>query len=191
MISNDVYGKTLGIVGMGRIGQAIARRAVGFNMELLYHTRNPRPEAEQAYGCTHVSYEELLERSDIIVTIVPLTDATRHMVNDAAFARMKESAFVINVARGAVVDPKALYKALAAGRIRGAALDVTDPEPIPADDPLLTCDNLLVAPHVSTGTWETRKLMTDSAVGNLLAGLAGEPLPHYANPDVRGRERKG
>jgi len=190
MISNDVYGKTLGIVGMGRIGQAIARRAVGFEMKLLYHTRNRRPEAEEKYGCRHVSYEELLRESDIIVTIVPLTDATHHMVNDAAFAQMKESAIVINVARGGVVDPHALYRALSAKRIRGAALDVTEPEPIGADDPLLTCDNLLIAPHVATGTWETRRMMTDLAVRNLLAGLNGQPLVHYANPDVKGKERK-
>jgi glyoxylate reductase len=190
MISNDVYGKTLGIVGMGRIGQAIARRAVGFEMKLLYHTRNPRPEAEQKYGCRHVSYDELLRQSDIIVTIVPLTDATYHMVDDAAFGKMKKSALVINVARGGVVDPKALYTALSTQRIRGAALDVTEPEPIAPDDPLLTCDTLLVAPHVATGTWETRRMMTDLAVRNLLAGLRGEPLAHYANPAVQGKERK-
>jgi len=191
MISNDVYGKTLGIVGMGRIGQAIARRAVGFEMRLLYHTRNRRPEAEERYGCTHVSYEALLRQSDIVVTIVPLTDATYHLVDAAAFARMKESALLVNVARGGVVDPKALYEALASKRIRGAALDVTEPEPIAPDDPLLTCDNLLVAPHVATGTWETRKLMTDLAVRNLMAGLQGRPLAAYANPDVKGKERKG
>jgi glyoxylate reductase len=190
MISNDVYGKTLGILGMGRIGQAIARRAVGFQMKLLYHTRNRRPEAEQAYGCRHVSYAELLRESDIIVTIVPLTKETHHIVDDAAFAQMKDSAIVINVARGGVVDPKALYRALSSKRIRGAALDVTEPEPIPPDDPLLGCENLLLAPHVATGTWETRRMMTDLAVRNLLAGLNGRPLVHYANPDVKGHERK-
>ncbi len=94
------------------------------------------------------------------------------------------------MARGGVVDPKALHTALSSGRIKGAALDVTEPEPIDPDDPLLTCDNLLVAPHVATGTWETRRMMTDLAVANLMAGLNGEPLRHYANPDVKGRERK-
>jgi glyoxylate reductase len=189
MISNDVYGKTLGIIGMGRIGQAIARRAVGFRMPMLYHTRNPRPEAEQAYGCRRVSLEELLRQSDIVITIVPLTDATKHLINAAALAQMKESALLINVARGGVVDPRALHAALSAGRIRGAALDVTEPEPIPPDDPLLACENLLVAPHVATGTWETRRLMTDLAVKNLLAGLDGQPLLHCANPAVIGKER--
>ncbi len=190
MISNDVYGKTLGIIGMGRIGQAIARRAVGFQMRLLYHTRNRRPDAEQAYGCRHVSLDDLLRTSDIVITIVPLTPDTRHHINAAALAKMKESALLINVARGGVVDPKALYTALSAGRIRGAALDVTEPEPIDPSDPLLSCDNLLVTPHVATGTWETRRLMTDIAVRNLLAGLKGEPLPHLANPAVQGKARK-
>jgi glyoxylate reductase len=187
MISNDVNGKTLGIVGMGRIGQAIARRAMGFGMKLLYHARNPRPEAEQAYGCRYVPFATLLGEADIIVTIVPLTEQTHHLVNDAAFARMKESALLINVARGPVVDPQALYRALSAHRIRGAALDVTEPEPISADDPLLGCPNLLIAPHVSTGTWETRRMMTDLAVANLRAGLGGLPLLHLANPEVAQR----
>ncbi len=187
MISNDVYGKTLGIVGMGRIGQAIARRAAGFAMNILYHTRNPRPEAEREFGARYVSYEELLGQADIVVMIVPLTDETYHMVDDAALGRMKDTAILVNVARGGVVDPKALYRALSANRIRGAALDVTEPEPIEPDDPLLTCGNLLVVPHVATGTWEARRGMTDLAVRNLRAGLAGEPLVHYANPDVQGK----
>jgi len=190
MISNDVYGKTLGIIGMGRIGQAIARRAVGFQMPLLYHTRNRRPEAEQAYGCRHVSLDELLRGSDIVITIVPLTPQTKYLINADALAKMKESALLINVCRGGVVDPKALYTALSSGRIKGAALDVTEPEPIDPNDPLLSCDNLLLAPHVSTGTWETRRLMTDLAVRNLMAGLRGEPLVHTANPDVQAKVRR-
>jgi glyoxylate reductase len=190
MISNDVYGKTLGIIGMGRIGQAIARRAVGFQMKLLYHTRNRRPEAEQAYGCRPASLDALLRESDVVITIVPLTPQTKHLINADALAKMKESAILINVARGGVVDPKALYTALSSGRIKGAALDVTEPEPIDPNDPLLSCDNLLLAPHVSTGTWETRRLMTDLAVRNLMAGLRGQPLVHYANADVKGKERK-
>lgn len=190
MISNNVHGKTLGIVGMGRIGQAIAKRATGFDMNILYHTRNPRPEAEEKFGCAYVSYGELLARSDIVVMIVPLTGETRHMMNAESLAKMKESAILVNVARGGVVDPKALHDALAAKRIRGAAVDVTEPEPIGKDDPLLTLDNFLIAPHVATGTWETRQLMTDVAVDNLMRGLRGEPLRYYANPDVQGRERK-
>jgi glyoxylate reductase len=153
-------------------------------MKLLYHDPTPRPEAERAYGCRQVPFETLLAEADIVVTSVPLTEETRHMLNDAAFARMKESALLINVARGPVVDPKALYRALSTDRIRGAALDVTEPEPIDPDDPLLGCRNLLIAPHISTGTWETRRMMTDLAVANLRAGLSGRPLLHCANPDV-------
>ena len=190
MISNNVHGKTLGVVGMGRIGQAIAKRATGFDMNILYHTRTPRPEAEEKFGCAYVSYDDLLARSDIVVMIVPLTEDTHHMMNAASLAKMKKSAVLVNVARGGVVDPKALYDALAAKRIRGAAVDVTEPEPIGKDDPLLTLDNFLVAPHVATGTWETREEMTKVAVDNLRRGMTGESLRYYANPDVQGRERK-
>lgn len=185
MISNDVHRKTIGIVGMGRIGQAIAKRATGFDMRILYHTRTPRPEAEKQFGCVHTPYDQLLSQSDIVVMIVPLTDSTRHMMGEEALGKMKESAILINVARGGVVDPKALYRALSEKRIRGAAVDVTEPEPIGKDDPLLTLDNFLVVPHVATGTWETRQAMTELAVKNLMCGLRGEPLPHYANPEVK------
>lgn len=187
MISNDIYDKTIGIVGMGRIGQAIARRAHGFNMNILYHTRVPKPEAEEKYGAHYRHYHDLLREADIVVMIVPLTDETRYMVDDEAFAQMKETALLVNVARGPVVDPKALHRALSGHRIKGAALDVTDPEPITADDPLLTLDNIIIAPHVATGTWECRRLMTEMAVGNLLRGLKGQPLFSYANPDVKAR----
>jgi len=184
MIANDVFGKTMGIVGMGRIGQAIARRAKGFNMTLLYHTRNRRPEAEAAHGVQYRTYDRILAESDILVFVLPLSPETRHMVNDAAFAKMKKTAMVINVARGPIVDPKALYRALSTGRITAAALDVTDPEPIRKDDPLLELDNLLITPHVATSTWETRREMTRVAVANLLSGLAGMPMLHCANPDA-------
>ena len=184
MIANDVFGKTMGIVGMGRIGQAIARRAKGFNMTLLYHARNRRPEAEQAHGVQYRSYDEILAESDILVFILPLSPETRHMVDDAAFAKMKQTAFVVNAARGPIVDPKALYRALSSGRIAGAALDVTDPEPIAQDDPLLSLENLLITPHVATSTWETRREMTRVAVANMLNGLAGKPMLHCANPDA-------
>jgi glyoxylate reductase len=185
MIANDVFGKTLGIVGMGRIGQAIARRARGFNMTLLYHARNRRSEAEQALGVQYRSYDQILAESDILIFILPLSPETRYMVNDAAFAKMKKSAMVINVARGPIVDPKALYRALSSGRIAAAALDVTDPEPVAPDDPLLTLENLLITPHVATSTWETRREMTRVTVTNLLNGLAGKPMLHCANPEAQ------
>jgi glyoxylate reductase len=188
MIANDVFGKTLGIIGMGRIGSAIARRAKGFNMNMLYYARNRRPEAEQAYGVQYRTYDQILAESDILIFILPLSPDTRHMVNDAAFEKMKKTAMVINVARGPIVDPKALYRALSTGRIAAAALDVTDPEPIPADDPLLGLDNLIITPHVATSTWETRREMTRVAVANLLNGLAGKPMLFCANPDALKRK---
>lgn len=187
-ISNDVFGKTLGIVGMGRIGQAIAKRAQGFSMKLLYTARHRRPEAEQSYGVQYRSYDDLLRESDIVVLICPLTPETRHMVNDAAFAKMKPTAMLVNSARGPVVNPQALYRALSAKKIRAAALDVTDPEPILPDDPLLTLDNLTIVPHISTSTWETRRKMTEITVDNLLNGLAGKPLLHCVNPEAYGKK---
>ena len=185
MIANDVHGKTLGIVGMGRIGQAIARRARGFDMTLLYHSRSPKPDAERELGVSYRGLDDLLGESDIVILILPLTDETRHMIDDAALAKMKPSAYLINSARGPIVDPQALYRALSGETIRGAALDVTEPEPISPDDPLLTLDNCLIVPHISTSTWETRAMMTEVSVNNLLNGLKGEPLQHCANPDVK------
>ncbi len=184
MISNDVHRKTLGIIGMGRIGQAIARRASGFDMKLLYHTRNPNPEAEASLGVSYRSFDDLLAESDVVILIVPLTPETQHMMNDDAFDKMKPAAYLINSARGAVVDPRALHRALTNGKIKGAALDVTDPEPISPDDPLVGLDNCLIVPHISTSTWETRAAMTEISVGNLLKGIQGEPLLHCANPEV-------
>lgn len=181
MISNDVYGKTLGMVGLGRIGQAIARRAKGFDMTILYHTRTPKPEAERELGAIHTPLDDLLARADFVMVIVPLTDETRHMINASAFSKMKKSATLINVARGGVVDHAALYDALSKGTIKAAAVDVTEPEPLPKDSPLLSLENFLVAPHVATGTWECREMMTDLAVANLLAAMRGEPLKACAN----------
>ncbi|MCZ6558448.1 MAG: D-glycerate dehydrogenase [SAR324 cluster bacterium] len=184
MIANDVHRKTLGIVGMGRIGQAIARRARGFDMNLLYHARSPKPEAERDLGVSYRALDDLLAESDIVILILPLTEETRHMINDETLAKMKPSAYLINSARGPIVDPAALYRALSEGRLAGAALDVTEPEPISADDPLLSLENCLIVPHISTSTWETRAMMTEVSVTNLLNGLQGEPLMHCANPDV-------
>jgi glyoxylate reductase len=162
----DVNGATLGIVGWGRIGQAVARRAAGFGMEVV-HSR-PTP------------LEELLERSDFVSLHLPLSPATRHLIDAAALARMKPTALLVNTARGPVVDQRALAEALHAGRLAGAALDVTDPEPLPPDDPLLAAPNLLVVPHIGSATVRTRARMADMAVDNLLAALAGQPMPHPA-----------
>lgn len=166
-LGHDVAGATLGIVGGGRIGDAVARRARGFDMTVLTATSRagtPLPE--------------LLERSDFVSLHVPLTPSTRHLIDADALARMKPSAILVNTARGPVVDTDALIAALHAGAIAGAALDVTDPEPLPPDHPLLAAPNVLVVPHIGSATPRTRARMADLAVDNVLAGLAGEPLPN-------------
>lgn len=167
----DVAGTTLGIVGAGRIGEAVARRAAGFEMEILKTTSR---------GGTPLP--ELLARSDFVSLHVPLTPATRHLIDASALACMKPTAILVNTARGPVVDTTALIEALHAQQIAGAALDVTDPEPLPPDHPLLRAPGALVLPHVGSATPRTRAAMTDLAVDNVLAALAGEPLPHAATP---------
>jgi len=169
LLGHDVHGATLGIVGHGRIGRAVARRAGGFDMEVLHTSR--RDDA----GATPL--EELLERSDFVSLHVPLTPATRHLIDGAALARMKPTAVLVNTGRGGLVNQEALRKALESGTIGGAALDVTDPEPLPPGDPLLTAPNLQVVPHIGSATHTARAAMADRAVDNLLAGLAAEPLP--------------
>jgi glyoxylate reductase len=166
----EVAGATLGIVGFGRIGQSVARRAEGFGMEVLHASRSGG-----------VGIEELLERSDFVSLHCPLTPDTLHLIDDAALARMKPTALLVNTARGPIVDTDALLRALQARDIGGAALDVTDPEPLPADHPLLRAPNLLVVPHIGSATVRTRHRMTEIAVANLLAALAGNPMPHQAN----------
>ncbi len=166
-LGHDVSGATLGIVGAGRIGHAVARRAAGFDMHVLTHTSR---------GGTPLP--ELLERSDYVSLHVPLTPQTHHLIDAAALARMKPTAILVNTARGPIVDTDALVHALHAGTIAGAALDVTDPEPLPADHPLLAAPNVLVVPHIGSATPHTRANMADLAVDNVLAGLAGQPLPH-------------
>jgi glyoxylate reductase len=163
----DLAGATLGIVGWGRIGQAVARRAEGFGMEIVHSSRS-----------SGVSLEELLERADFVSLHTPLTPETRGLIDAAALERMKTTALLINSARGGVVDQDALREALIAGTIAGAALDVTDPEPLPADHPLLDAPNLLVVPHVGSATVRTRAKMAAMAVDNLLAALDGRPMPY-------------
>jgi glyoxylate reductase len=162
----DVAGATLGIIGHGRIGQAVARRARGFEMEVLHTRETP--------------LDELLERSDFVSLHAPLTDETRHLIDAAALKRMKPSAILVNTARGAIVDQQALLAALDAGEIAAAALDVADPEPPPPGDPMLNHGKLLVVPHIGSATHTTRAKMTELAVENLLAALAGESMPHPA-----------
>jgi glyoxylate reductase len=163
----DVYGATLGIVGMGRIGQAVAARARGFSMTILHTGREGG-----------VGLEELLSRSDFVSLHCPLTAATRGLIDADALAQMKPTAILVNTARGPIVDQPALVAALAAGQIAAAALDVTDPEPPAAGDPVLAAPNLLVVPHIGSATRTARERMADMAVDNLLAALDGRPMPH-------------
>jgi glyoxylate reductase len=183
LLGSDVYGMTIGIVGFGRIGQAVARRARGFGMTVLYSSRRPiDPTIEAELGATLVPLPELLARSDFVSLHVTLGDETRHLIDAGALARMKPTAILINTARGPVVDSAALYAALRDGRIAGAALDVTDPEPIATDDPLLELDNCLIVPHVASATHAARGRMAEMAAANLLAGVRGEPLPTPVPP---------
>lgn len=185
LLGSDVHGATLGIVGFGRIGQAMARRAAGFGMTILYHDVARAPaEVEAALGTRFVSLEELLADSDFVSLHVNLTDDTRGLINRERLATMRPHAVVVNTSRGPVVDQAALHEALRDGVIGAAALDVTDPEPMAADDPLLSLDNCLVVPHIASASRATRGRMAEMAAANLLAGLAGERLPTPVNPEV-------
>lgn len=179
LLGRDVTSATLGIVGFGRIGRAVAQRAQGFRMRVLAAGRAPIAGAP---GVTQVALDELLAASDFISLHAPLTPQTRHLIGDRALALVKPGAVLINTARGGLVDQRALHRALRDGRLAAAALDVTDPEPLPKDDPLLSLPNCLVVPHVGSATIETRNRMAEIAARNLIAGLAGRPLPHRANP---------
>lgn len=175
----DVSGGTLGIVGLGDIGSAIARRAVAFGCPVVYHNRRRRPEEEErALNATYAAtLHELLEVSDFVVIICPATPETAGMFGEAEFAAMKRTAFLINVARGSLVQQDALEAALRSGAIAGAALDVTEPEPLPAEHPLRSAPNLLITPHIGSATLATRRKMLVRCLENLTAGLAGEALP--------------
>ena len=177
MLGREIHGATLGILGMGRIGTQVARRARGFDMTVLYHNRNRRIDVEQSLGAKFVSQDELLASSDYVVLTVPLTPRTRGLIGRPELARMKPTAILVNVARGPVVDTDALTEALTARVIHGAALDVTDPEPLPRDHPLLRLDNVIIAPHLGSATDQTRERMASMSIDNLLAGIAGRSLP--------------
>jgi glyoxylate reductase len=182
LLCREVHGATLGIIGLGRIGAQVARRARAFDMTVLYHNRHPRPPAEKALGVCYASKEGLLAASDYILLTVPLTPQTQSLIGRAEFALMKPTATLINVSRGPVVDTGALTEALMKRRIYAAALDVTDPEPLPRDHPLLRLDNVTITPHLGSATEQTRQRMAEVSVENLLAGLSGRPLPFAVVP---------
>ena len=180
----DVHDRTLGIIGMGQIGLEMAKRGRGFDMPILYHSRTRRPELESQYGIAWAELPDLLRQSDFVSLHLPLTPATRHYIGAAELAIMKPTAVLVNTARGPVVDSQALYAALHSGSIYAAGLDVTDPEPIPPDDPLLTLENVVIAPHIGSASTASRGAMCLLAARNLLAGLEGRPLEQCANPEV-------
>ncbi len=172
----EVHGSTIGIIGMGSIGKQVAQRAKGFDMDIVYHNRKPDPD-DHRYHARYVTLESLLEVSDFVTLNCPLTDETRELINESALKRMKKTAILINLSRGGVVDHDALFNALSNDWIAAAALDVTEPEPLPRDHPLLKLDNLVIAPHLGSATTRTRHAMARRTVDNLKAGLAGRSLP--------------
>ena len=178
LLGPDVHGATIGIVGFGRIGQAVARRAQGFGMEILYHDVQPVPEeVTMPLGATYLPLEALLPRSDFVSLHVNLSELTRHLINATTLGLMKPTAILVNTSRGPVVDQLALADALRDGTIAAAGLDVTDPEPISMDDPLVALDNCLIVPHIASASRATRGRMAAMAAANLLAGVRGQPLP--------------
>jgi glyoxylate reductase len=184
LLGPDVHGATLGLVGFGAIGQAVARRARGFGMRVLCVSRSAQPQAEQELGVTRVDKAQLLAESDMVSLHVPLTPLTRGYLGAPDFAAMKRGALLINTARGNVVDQPALVEALRSGQLGGAALDVTDPEPLPEGSPLLQLPNVLLAPHIASASHATRGRMAHMAVENLLAALEGRRPPHCVNPEL-------
>lgn len=184
LLGPDVHGATIGIVGFGRIGQAVARRAQGFGMEILYHDLARLPESvTEPLGATYVPLEVLLARSDFVTLHVNLSDETRHLINAASLGAMKPTAVLVNTSRGPVVDQLALADALRDGVIWAAALDVTDPEPIAPDDPLIGLESCLIVPHIASASRATRGKMAAMAAANLLAGVRGDPLPTPVVPN--------
>jgi lactate dehydrogenase-like 2-hydroxyacid dehydrogenase len=178
LLGPDVHGATIGIVGFGRIGQAVARRARGFGMQVLYHDLEPLPPSvTDPLGATYLPLEQLLPRSDFVTLHVNLSPVTRHLINEGTLAQMKRTAVLVNTSRGPVVDQTALAAALRDGVIWAAALDVTDPEPIPMDDALLGLDTCLIVPHIASASRATRGKMAAMAAANLLAGVRGEARP--------------
>ena len=184
LLGQDIHNATLGIIGLGRIGAEVAKRGRGFNMKVLYYDEIRRSEEEERQlGVEYIpELAKLLSRADFITVHVPLLPHTHHLIGAAKFAMMKPTAVLINTSRGPVVDQRALYEALKSGQIFAAAIDVTEVEPIPPDDPLLTLDNIIITPHIASASFTTRKNMALMAADNLLAGLRGQTPPNCVNP---------
>jgi glyoxylate reductase len=192
LLGRDIHHATLGIVGMGRIGTEVARRAKGFDMEVIYYDHRGRAEKGETVGARMCStLDELFEQADFISIHVPLNSETHHLIDADAFSKMKNMAILINTARGPVVDTDALYKALRSEKIAYAALDVTNPEPLPSDHKLMMLSNCLIVPHIGSATIETRSKMAVMAAENLLAGIQGKVPDHLVNPEVLDHRRQG
>ncbi|USG67433.1 D-glycerate dehydrogenase [Brevibacillus ruminantium] len=184
LTGQDIYGATIGIIGMGRIGEAVAKRATGFDMKILYHNRSRRPEAEAALGAKCRELDDLLREADYVVLMAPASQETRKLMGEREFSLMKPNAIFINSSRGTNVDEEALYLVLKEKRIWAAGLDVFEQEPIRADHPLLSLDNVVVAPHIGSASIATRTKMAMMTAENILRGLAGEKLLHTVNGEV-------
>ncbi len=189
-LGQDLVGRTLGVVGMGRIGYALSKRCKAWDMTILYHDVYRSEKAEQDLGARQVDLDTLLRESDFVSVHTDLNEQTRGLFNEQRFKQMKRTAVFINSARGPIVDQKALTEALRSGTIFAAGLDVTDPEPPSPDDPLLKLPNVVVAPHIASATVGTRNAMAEICARNLLAGLSGEPLPAWVNPEVAPKRRR-
>lgn len=187
LLGHDVHGSTVGILGLGRIGAAVGRRALGFGAQILYHNRTPDPQVEKQLNARYCSLDELLKQSDHVVTLCPLTSETYHLINAERLAQMKPHATLVNCARGPVVHLDDLCEALQGGVIASAAIDVTEPEPIPSDHPILGLQNCVVTPHIGSASVVSRSAMGDLAAHNLVVALEGKPMRHCVNPEVYGQ----
>ena len=186
----DIYGATLGIVGLGRIGCALAKRAQGFNMKVLYYDVIRRPDFEKEYNIKFTDIDRLFKEADFVTINAPLTKETHHLVDEKKLKSMKKTAYLINNARGPIVDEKALYKALKEGWIAGAGLDVFEQEPTPKENSVLQLDNVVVAPHISSASFETRSRMAEMVAENLVAFFEGKTPPNLVNPEVMNVKKK-
>jgi glyoxylate reductase len=184
LLGVDIHGATLGIIGFGRIGQAMARRARGFDMRVLFYDPTHPDELDVVTGAIKSNLDDLLSQSDFVSLHVPLNVKTSGLFNDATFGQMKTGAILVNTARGGLVDQEALADALTSGKLAGAALDVSDPEPLPLDHLLLELENLLITPHIASASRSARERMSLMAAENVLAGLREEKLPNCVNPEV-------
>ncbi len=187
LLGTDIHESTLGLIGFGRIGQAMARRAKGFNLKVIYYDREPVPPIiEKELGASYVSFDELLRKSDFISVHVPLTEETFHLIGQEEFSMMKKESYLINTARGPIIDEKALVKALKGGVIRGAALDVFENEPA-IEQELMNMDNVVIVPHIGSASYRTRTKMAIMAAKNLISALRGERPEFLVNPEVLGK----